>query len=107
MTLQEFIKTNKIHKDKFIAIYNKDKVWIICGQQDDVRLVDYMNLTVTESADVSAQIVRVYTNYEQNMQIAYYKMKAEQAESAARFSGRDSSASESKQRRSSQRKKVK
>lgn len=102
MKLNEFIKTNKISKDTFIAVYNKNKTWIICGLTDDIRLVDYMDYTVLDSADVSSSIVRVTLDYDLNMQLGYYKMKAEQIE-ARSFSGRDGSTSEVKQHRSRKR----
>ena len=46
MTLRDYIETNKVSKNTFIAIHNKDDKWIIAGQPDDVRLQDYMALNV-------------------------------------------------------------
>ena len=80
MKLDEFIKTNKIHKDTFIALYNKNMKWIICGTQDDTRLVEYMSFDVEQMSDKSSGCVICLrmTTYEQEMQVAYYRMKAEE-----------------------------
>lgn len=83
MTLRDYIETNKIHKDKFIALHNKNNKWIIAGQQDDPRLQDYMTLNVLSVDSDSCAVLVIQTDYEQDMQIAYYQMKAEQAEQAA------------------------
>lgn len=80
MTLKDYIKANKIHKDKFIALHNKNNKWIIAGQQDDPRLQDYMTLNVLSVDSDSCAVLVIQTDYEQDMQIAYYQMKAEQAE---------------------------
>ena len=82
MTLKDYIETNKIHKDKFIALHNKNNKWIIAGQQDDPRLQDYMTLNVLSVDSDSCAVLVIQTDYEQDMQIAYYQMKAEQAERA-------------------------
>ena len=82
MTLRDYIETNKIHKDKFIALHNKNNKWIIAGQQDDPRLQDYMTLNVLSVDSDSCAVLVIQTDYEQDMQIAYYQMKAEQAEQA-------------------------
>lgn len=83
MTLKDYIKTNKVSKDTFIAIHNKDNKWIIAGQPDDMRLQDYMALNVISANPISDSVLVVQTDYDQDMQLAYYKMKAEQAEAAA------------------------
>lgn len=83
MTLKDYIETNKIHKDKFIALHNKNNKWIIAGQPDDPRLQDYMSLNVISVDSESCAVLVIQTDYEQDMQIAYYQMKAEQAEQAA------------------------
>ena len=82
MTLKDYIETNKIHKDKFIALHNKNNKWIIAGQRDDPRLQDYMSLNVISVDSESCAVLVIQTDYEQDMQIAYYQMKTEQAELA-------------------------
>jgi len=83
MNLKDYIKTNKINKDTFIAIHNKDNKWIIAGQPDDMRLQDYMALNVISAESMSRSVLVVQTDYDRDMQLAYYQMKAEQAEAAA------------------------
>jgi len=80
MTLKDYIETNKVNKNTFIAIHNKDDKWIIAGQPDDVRLQDYMALNVISANPVSRSVLVVKTDYDRDMQLAYYQMKAEQAE---------------------------
>lgn len=83
MNLKDYIKTNKVNKDTFIAIHNKDNKWIIAGQPDDTRLQDYMVLNVISAESMSRSVLVVQTYYDRDMQLAYYQMKAEQAEAAA------------------------
>jgi hypothetical protein len=83
MTLRDYIETNKVNKNTFIAIHNKDDKWIIAGQPDDMRLQDYMTLNVISANPISRVVLVVQTDYDRDMQIAYYQMKAEQAEAAA------------------------
>ena len=42
-----------------------------------------MSLEVITATKLSKSVLVVQTNYEQDMQLAYYRMKAEQAEAAA------------------------
>lgn len=83
MNLKAYIESNKINKNTFIAVHNKDNKWIIAGQPDDSRLIEYMSLEVITATQLSKSVLVVQTNYEQDMQLAYYRMKAEQAEAAA------------------------
>lgn len=107
MTLKDYLDANKKNSNLFVAIYNKNDKWIICGLVDDSRLVDYYDVTVISESAVSSSIVKLVTDYDKDMQVGYYRMKAEQAESAVRFSDHGNSASESKQRKSGQRRKAK
>jgi len=86
MTLKDYIESNKVNKNTFIAIYNKDNVWIIAGQPDDPRLQDYLALNVISADSVSSSVLVIKTDYDRNMQVAYYRMKAEQAEANAAWS---------------------
>ena len=99
MTLKDYIKTNKVSKDTFIAIHNKDNKWIIAGQPDDTRLQDYMALNVMSAESISRSILVVQTDYDRDMQLAYYKMKAEQAEAAAARPDSRHTKTESKRKR--------
>lgn len=83
MNLKAYIESNKINKNTFIAVHNKDNKWIIAGQSDDSRLIEYMSLEVITATQLSKSVLVVQTNYEQDMQLAYYRMKAEQAEAVA------------------------
>lgn len=80
MNLKEYIDINKINRNTFLAIHNKEDKWIIAGLSDDPRLRDYMALNVINTERRSDSILVVQTDYEQDMQIAYYQMKAELAE---------------------------
>ena len=80
MNLKEYIETNRINKNTFLVIHNKEDKWIIAGLSDDPRLRDYMTLNVINTERRSDLILVVQTDYEQDMQIAYYQMKAELAE---------------------------
>ncbi len=80
MTLKEFIKTKKLDKNIFIALYNTDKMWIICGPLDDHRFSDYLDYTVTELPDMTKSqfiISLQMTDYTDDMQVGYRRMKEE------------------------------
>ena len=76
MNLKEYIETNKINKNTFLAIHNKDDRWIIAGLSDDPRLRDYMALNVINAELRSDSILVVQTDYEQDMQMGYYSERA-------------------------------
>lgn len=80
MNLKEYIETNKINKNTFLVVHNKEDKWIIAGLSDDPRLRDYMALNIINTERRSDLILVAQTDYEQDMQIAYYQMKAELAE---------------------------
>lgn len=79
MNLKEYIETNKINKNTFLAIHNKEDKWIIAGLSDDPRLKDYMTLSVINAAFRSNSILVIQTDYEQDMQIGYYSERAKRS----------------------------
>ena len=93
MNLKEYIEANKINKNTFLAIHNKDDRWIIAGLPDDPRLQDYMTLNVTDVRAQSDSILVIQTDYERAMQLAYFSARKERRAAA------DESADESDSRR--------
>ena len=79
MSLKDYLEANKNKSKLFVAIYNKDDRWIIAGPVDDLRLVDYYSCNILSESKVSANIVKLQTDYPDTMQVGYYKMKAEAA----------------------------
>ena len=82
MTLAEYITTNKIKKDVFIALHNKDDIWVIYGTADDSKLVEYMNYNVL-SDKATGMVKVVQLDYDKTMSLAYYRMKEEQKATVA------------------------
>lgn len=82
MNLREYIETNKINKNTFLAIHNKDDRWIIAGLPDDPRLQDYMTLNVTDVRAQSDSILVIQTDYERDMQLAYFSARKERRAAA-------------------------
>lgn len=82
MNLKEYIETNKINKNTFLAIHNKEDRWIIAGLPDDPRLQDYMTLNVTDVRAQSDSILVIQTDYERDMQLAYFSAQKERKAAA-------------------------
>ncbi len=82
MNLKEYIEANKINKNTFLAIHNKDDRWIIAGLPDDPRLQDYMTLNVTDVRAQSDSILVIQTDYERAMQLAYFSARKERRAAA-------------------------
>ncbi len=82
MNLKEYIEANKINKNTFLAIHNKDDRWIIAGLPDDPRLQDYMALNVTDVRAQSDSILVIQTDYERAMQLAYFSARKERRAAA-------------------------
>ena len=102
MNLKEYIETNKINKNTFLAIHNKDDRWIIAGLPDDPRLQDYMTLNVTDVRHQSDSILVIQTDYERAMQLAYFSARKERRAAADES---DSSGASSTKRVSGKKKK--
>lgn len=83
MNLKEYIEANRINKNTFLAIHNKEDRWIIAGLQDDPRLHDYMTLNVIDACHQSDSILVIQTDYERDMQLAYFSARKERAGTAA------------------------
>lgn len=83
MSLKEYIEANKINKNTFLAIHNKEDKWIIAGLPDDPRLQGYMTLNVIDVRHQSDSILVVQTDYERDMQLAYYSARKEHRLTAA------------------------
>ena len=77
MNLKEYIEANKINKNTFLVIHNKDDKWIIAGLSDDPRLCDYMALNVIDVRHQSDSILVIQTDYEHDMQLAYFSARKE------------------------------
>jgi len=82
VNLKEYIEANKINKNTFLAIHNKDDRWIIAGLPDDPRLQDYMTLNVTDVRAQSDSILVIQTDYERAMQLAYFSARKERRAAA-------------------------
>lgn len=82
MNLKEYIEANKINKNTFLAIHNKDDKWIIAGLPDDPRLQDYMTLNVTDVRAQSDSILVIQTDYERDLQLAYFSARKERRATA-------------------------
>jgi hypothetical protein len=82
VNLKEYIEANKINKNTFLAIHNKDDRWIIAGLSDDPRLQDYMTLNVTDVRAQSDSILVIQTDYEHDMQLAYFSAREERRAAA-------------------------
>jgi hypothetical protein len=82
VNLKEYIEANKINKNTFLAIHNKDDRWIIAGLSDDPRLQDYMTLNVTDVRAQSDSILVIQTDYERDMQLAYFSARKERRAAA-------------------------
>lgn len=83
MNLKEYIEVNKINKNTFLAIHNKEDKWIIAGLPDDPRLQEYMTLKVIDVRHQSDSILVVQTDYAHDMQLAYYSARKERDVTAA------------------------
>jgi hypothetical protein len=90
VNLKEYIEANKINKNTFLAIHNKDDRWIIAGLPDDPRLQDYMTLNVTDVRAQSDSILVIQTDYERDMQLAYFSARKERRAAADESDSSDS-----------------
>lgn len=90
MNLKEYIETNKVNKNTFLAIHNKDDRWIIAGLPDDPRLQDYMTLNVIDVRAQSDSILVIQTDYERSMQLAYFSVRKERRAAADESDSSDS-----------------
>ena len=90
MNLKEYIEANKINKNTFLVIHNKDDKWIIAGLSDDPRLCDYMALNVIDVRHQSDSILVIQTDYEHDMQLAYFSARKERRAAADESDSSDS-----------------
>lgn len=90
MNLKDYIGTNKINKNTFLVIHNKDDKWIIAGLSDDPRLQDYMTLNVIDVRAQSDSILVIQTDYGCDMQLAYFSAREERRAAADESDSSDS-----------------
>ena len=83
MSLKDYLEANKNKSKLFVALYNKEDKWIIAGLVDDSRLVDYYSYNILSESKVSANIVKLQTDYPDSMQVGYYSARRERARTAA------------------------